>query len=486
MIEPLTLPEPHTIGVGYPFGGDWSIEAAELEFGLTLDEIAGRLRGARQLAFLDSTRRDVDSGRYSYLTADPFQVLRSWGWRVELAGQHDHCLLYGDAWTFLGDLLRRVRIETVPGLPPFQTGVVGYFGYDLGRLLERLPASANDDLGLPDMQLGFYDWTLAADHETGRSWLIVAGPAADLAQRFKSRLEWLSQAINLSTPPAAVPNSSSVVFRSNYDRNEYICAAQRAREYILAGDIYQVCLSQRLTASYEGDGWALYSALRCLAPVPHGAYLRLGDLEVLSASPERFLQLQGRQIETRPIKGTIRRGTGDREDREFARQLAASEKDRAENVMIVDLLRNDIGRVCEIGTVKVPRINSLEAHPNVWHLVSTISGELAPDKDAIDLLKACFPGGSVTGCPKIRAMEIIEELEPVRRGIYCGAIGYLGFNGDMDTGIVIRTLIKSANKLHLQVGGAVMADSDPEGEYAETLVKAGSVAQALGAVIDER
>ena len=175
MIEPLTSPDPKTTDVGYPFGGDWRIQAAELEFGLTLDEIAGRLRGARQLAFLDSTRRDVDTGRYSYLTADPFQVLRSWGWRVELAGQHDHCLLYGDAWTFLGDLLRRVRIETVPGLPPFQTGVVGYFGYDLGRLLERLPASANDDLGLPDMQLGFYDWTLAADHETGRSWLIVAG-----------------------------------------------------------------------------------------------------------------------------------------------------------------------------------------------------------------------------------------------------------------------------------------------------------------------
>ena len=374
----------------------------------------------------------------------------------------------------------------MPGLPPFQTGVVGYFGYDLGRLLERLPESADDDLGLPDMQVGFFDWTLAADHKTGRSWLIVAGPPADIDQRFASRLDWLSDAIARPTTPEDAPDSSSVVFRSNYARDEYVRAVERAQEYILAGDIYQVCLSQRLTAGYDGDGWGLYRALRYLAPVPHGAYLRFGDVEVLSASPERFLQLQGRQVETRPIKGTIRRGETDREDRELARQLAASEKDRAENIMIVDLLRNDIGRVCRIGSVKAPRIAGLEAHPNVWHLVSTISGELSPDKDAIDLLKACFPGGSVTGCPKIRAMEIIEELEPVRRGIYCGAIGYLGFNGDMDTNVVIRTLIKSSNQLHLQVGGAVMADSDPEGEYAETLVKAGSVVQALGAVVAER
>ena len=486
MIEPKTLPGSYATGDGYSYGGYWSVRAAELEFGLTLYEIAGHLRGARQLAFLDSTRPDSDSGRYSYLTADPFQVLRSSGWRVELAGQHDHCALYGDAWTILQGLLRRIRIESVPGLPPFQTGVVGYYGYDLGRLLERLPASADDDLGLPDMQLGFYDWTLAADHKTGQSWLIVAGPAGDLDRRFASRLEWLSNAIAQPTVADAASQSAPLVFRSNFARDEYVSAVQRAREYTLAGDIYQVCLSQRLTASYDGDGRGLYGALRHLAPVPHGAYLRFGDLEVLSASPERFLQLQGRQVETRPIKGTIRRGKGDREDRELAHRLAASEKDLAENIMIVDLLRNDIGRVCRIGSVKAPRIAGLEAHPNVWHLVSTISGELSPDKDAIDLLKACFPGGSVTGCPKIRAMEIIEELEPVRRGIYCGAIGYLGFNGDMDTNVVIRTLIKSSNQLHLQVGGAVMADSDPEGEYAETLVKAGSVVQALGAVVAER
>ena len=486
MVEPVTLPRPDTAGVEYVLGGDWSVRAAELEFGLTLDEIAGRLRGVGQLAFLDSTRRDFDSGRYSYLTADPFQVLRSWGWRVELAGRRDHCLLYGDAWTLLQGLLRRVRVESVPGLPPFQTGVVGYFGYDLGRLLERLPDSAADDLGLPDMQVGFYDWTLAADHKTGKSWLIVAGPAADLDRRFASRLDWLSDAVARPIIQEAASHPASLVFRSNFARNEYVAAAYRAREYILAGDIYQVCLSQRLTAGYDGDGWRLYRSLRHQAPVPHGAYLRFGDLELLSASPERFLQVQGRQVETRPIKGTIRRGAGDIEDRQLARRLAASEKDRAENIMIVDLLRNDIGRVCKVGSVKVPRIAGLEAHPNVWHLVSTVSGELTPDKDAIDLLRACFPGGSVTGCPKIRAMEIIEELEPVRRGIYCGAIGYLGFNGDMDTNIVIRTLIKASNRLHLQVGGAVMADSDPENEYAETLVKAGSVVQALGARIAER
>ena len=235
----------------------------------------------------------------------------------------------------------------------------------------------------------------------------------------------------------------------------------------------------------RGAAWPLYERLRAASPVSYGAYLDLGDVKVLSASPERFLKLDGRCIETRPIKGTRPRGATPDEDRTLGAELLTSEKDRAENLMIVDLLRNDIGKVSCIGSVGVPKLFDLERHASVWHLVSTVRGELRPGLDAVDLLRACFPGGSVTGCPKIRAMEIIEELEPVRRGVYCGAIGYLSFTGDMDTNIVIRTLVLRNGRIDLQVGGAVTYDSDPESEYAETLAKGRALLGALGAELEE-
>ena len=244
-------------------------------------------------------------------------------------------------------------------------------------------------------------------------------------------------------------------------------------------------LSHRLEGEWDGAAWPLYERLRTASPVSYGAYLDLGDVKVLSASPERFLKLDGRWIETRPIKGTRPRGVTSDEDRALGAELLASEKERAENLMIVDLLRNDLGRVCQVGSVRVPELFGRERYANVWQMLSVVTGELRPELDAIDLLRACFPGCSVTGCPKIRAMEIIEELEPVRRGIYCGAIGYLSFTGAMDTSIAIRTLVLSGDRLHLQVGGAVVADSDPAEEYAETLAKGRAGVEALAAELDE-
>ena len=285
---------------------------------------------------------------------------------------------------------------------------------------------------------------------------------------------------------------TSFSFLSDTGREAYEEAVERAREYIRAGDIFQVNLSHRLRAEApppeEGWGaaaWPLYRRLRELSPVPHGAYLGLGRAAVLSASPERFLRLAGRRVQTRPIKGTRPRGRTPEEDLEMARLLESSTKDRAENVMIVDLLRNDIGKVCRTGSVRVPELCGLEGYASVWHLVSTVTGELRPEAGPVDLLAACFPGGSVTGAPKIRAMEIIEELEPVRRGLYCGAIGYLSFSGDMDTSIAIRTLVLAGGRAHLQAGGAVVADSDPAAEYDETLAKARAVVEGIGARVEE-
>jgi para-aminobenzoate synthetase component 1 len=435
--------------------------------------------------FLDSSLTDGRGGRYSFFTADPFLVIRSRGRRVELIGPAGQVVTEEDPWTSLQLLLRRYPVDRVPGLPPFLGGAIGYFGYDLGRLLERLPATAADE-GLPELDVGFYDWVLAADHLSGEGWIIATGLPTGREADARGRLAGIQE--RLCAPPASPGDAAHLEvprLRSNFRRADYLRAVERAREYIAAGDIFQVNLSHRLGGEWRGAPWPLYERLRAASPVSYGAYLDLGDIKVLSASPERFLKLDGRRIETRPIKGTRPRGATPEEDRALGAELLASEKDRAENLMIVDLLRNDIGKVCRVGSVRVPKLFDLERHASVWHLVSTVCGELRPGLDAVDLLRACFPGGSVTGCPKIRAMEIIEELEPVRRGVYCGAIGYLSFTGDMDTNIVIRTLVLRDGRMDLQVGGAVTYDSDPEAEYAETLAKGRALLGALGAELEE-
>jgi para-aminobenzoate synthetase component 1 len=450
-------------------------------------------------------------GRFSFLTADPAIVVRSKGARTEIGEAGRWRGTEGDALDAVRRLLADWRIEPCPGLPPFQGGAAGYLGYDYGAVLERLPAPRFDDLAIHDVVLGLYDWVIAWDHRVGAAWLLSTGLPATAAarpERARARLEEMLRRVSAggrrdgdavgardrtrraaAGPSAAAPTyplpgidgAAAVGVRSTFTHRGYLDAVARVREYIVAGDIFQANLSQRFQAPLAEPPFRLYRRLRRRNPAAFAAYLGFDDLAVLSASPERFLLLDQsrRQVETRPIKGTRPRGLGPMHDAALGLALSESDKDRSENVMIVDLLRNDLSRVCRPGTVRVPELFALEQHPTVHHLVSTVVGELAPGADAVDLVRAAFPGGSITGAPKVRAMEIIAELEPTRRGVYCGSIGYLSATGDMDTSIVIRTFLALRGQVYFQAGGGIVADSDPEQEYRETLDKARALIQAL-------
>ncbi len=351
----------------------------------------------------------------------------------------------------------------------FEGGAIGYFGYDLGRRIEKLPEMAGDIDGLPEMMIGIYDWVVVVDHDSRQAWLVAQGRSPQTEVLWEELLE------RLNTPAESgfrQPLHAPQGFEAGIDREEYRRQFARIQAWIRAGDCYQVNYTQRFDAQVAGDGWQAYREMRALNPVPFGAFLQFDDLEILSFSPERFLKLEAGEVTTQPIKGTRPRSENPGEDLRHKRELIESLKDRAENLMIVDLLRNDLGRVCEPGSIGVRDLFKVESFPTVHHMVSTVSGRLRDGEDAMSLLRACFPGGSITGAPKIRAMEIIEELEPARRGIYCGSIGYVGFNGDMDTSIVIRTLVRRGDRAHYWVGGGIVADSDPEEEYQECLDKA--------------
>ena len=446
-------------------------------------------------------------GRYSFLSADPAAVVRSKGRVVQLLQNGAWREPDGDALDVARGWLADIRMPPVPGLPPFQGGVAGYIGYDYGAVLERLPLTRYDDLALSDVVLGLYDWVIAWDHQSAAAWLISLGvpgcgeerlPLAEERRRMVlDRLDsaprsaperggtqpWLPGAAAPAYPSDA---AADIGLRSTFTHRGYLDAVARVREYIVAGDIFQANLSQRFQARLREPPFELYRRLRRRNPAPFAAYLGFDDVTVLSASPERFLRLEaGGQVETRPIKGTRPRGLGPMHDAALGRALAESEKDRAENVMIVDLLRNDLSRVCRPGTVRVPELFALEQHPTVHHLVSTVLGDLEPGADAVDLVRAAFPGGSITGAPKVRAMEIIAELEPTRRGVYCGSIGYLSATGAMDTSIVIRTFVLRDGELYFQAGGGIVADSDPELEYRETLDKAAGLISTLKSVNSE-
>lgn len=461
----------------------------------------GALAALRDLPYpllLESAAPGGEAGRYSFLAADPFMVLTLRGGALYLATPQGVERLPGDPFLALQRLLDEHRSATIPGIPPFQGGAAGYFGYDLGGCIERIPAHRTDDLGLPDLCVGFYDWVLGWDHASGRAYLVSTGmgaPPAERARRAAGRAAtagaWLrgdrdERGWNLpgwsgAGEPTAdthpVPGLPGV--RSTFSRAAYLSTAARVREYILAGDIFQANLSQRLEAPYAGEPFELYRSLRERSPAPYAGYLDVGGAALVCSSPELFLRLRHREVETRPIKGTAPRADEEAEDARRARALAASEKDRSENVMIVDLLRNDLSRVCTDESVLVPRLCEVESHGSVHHLVSTVTGRLREGLHACDLLRAAFPGGSITGAPKIRAMEIIAELEPTRRGPYTGALGYIGFDGTMETNIVIRTFVVKDGTAHFQVGGGIVADSVPEREYQETLDKAAGMLAAL-------
>jgi para-aminobenzoate synthetase component 1 len=425
-------------------------------------------------AYLDSCRPHSTQGRYDIISADPVTVLNTHGDETEILTHS------GETQTSRDDpfaLLREAMGDLEEGVDgiPFCAGAIGYFGYDLGRRIERLPAIAEDMENLPEMAVGIYDWSLVVDHEEQRSWLVGKNPAR--LERFRRLLLNAHEGGSRSLPRMPYRVLGDVC--SNMTRDEYLAAIARIKRYILDGDCYQVNFAQRFAVSAEGDTWQAYKVLRELNAAPFAAYLNTPDCKVLSSSPERFLQLRHAEVETKPIKGTAPRGGDPMEDMMLAEVLKNSPKDQAENLMIVDLLRNDIGKVCATGSVEVPDLFKLESYARVHHLVSTVRGRLAEGEDALSLIRACFPGGSITGAPKLRSMEIIEELEPHRRGIYCGSIGYIGFDGDMDTNIAIRTMVHSEGITRLWAGGGIVADSDPMAEYRETYHKASALLELL-------
>jgi para-aminobenzoate synthetase component 1 len=455
----------------------------ELRGGLTPFEVCSRLSHLPHLLLLESADARSDQGRYSFVTADPFDRL--------VARQST-----SDPLCDLADRLARLPfVPAVAGLPPFQGGAAGLFGYDLCHWIERLPRPRFDEFQTPDMAVGIYDWVAAFDHRSGGSWLVSTGlpetSRSRCRERAAARLAFVRAALrrapsssSAATGPAIRPAVCHPLaglpgLESNFDRPGYLAAVRRALDYVHAGDCFQVNLSQRLLCPASLAPLELYARLSGQNPAPYAAYFDLGEFAIASASPELFLRVRNGAVETRPIKGTRPRGATESEDRRRADELLASTKDRAENIMIVDLLRNDLGRVCEFGSVRVSALCALESYRSVHHLVSAVRGRLRPGCGPIELLRAAFPGGSVTGAPKVRAMEIIAELEPTARGPYCGSLGYIGFDGSMDTSILIRTFTIGRGWVQFPVGGGIVADSLPEEEYAETMHKAEGLLRAL-------
>lgn len=458
----------------------------EIDTQLTAPQCFEAFAGHPFSFFLDSGMDPGKLGRYSFMGSDPFLIIRSRGDKVSLIRDEVEEVKRGNPFDILGELLEAYSLDGSQAGIPFTGGVVGYFSYDLCHFIERLPSMAVDDLNLPECYLAFYDAMVAFDHLEGRAYLVATGfPELRESQRHhraEERLEELKNRV-LNCPPISTSKGTtagkSIVLKSNFSHEGYLKAVATAREYICAGDIFQVNLSQRFETDLAMPPYELYKRLRHVNPAPFANYFNFDGVSIVGASPERFLKVRGDWVETRPIKGTRPRGKSPEEDRALAQALLSSVKDRAENVMIVDLERNDIGRVCRYGTVKVTELAVLETYPTVFHLTSTVVGRLCPGKSRIDLLKATFPGGSITGAPKVRAMEIIDELEPTRRSVYTGSLGYLSFSGDMDLDIVIRTMIINRGRVYFQVGGAVVYDSEPEAEYIETLDKGRALIQAL-------
>ena len=448
---------------------------------------AARLGALPHRAWLDSAGGPARLARYAFLAADPYDLITP---------------SHADPLGALRRAVMATRTPADPDLPPFQGGAIGYLAYEFGRRLEHVPPPRADDRPVPDIWFGVYDWVIAWDRERGRAWLVSTGLPATGAARTRRAAERATQvmallgtehtahrtlhqrhsrqsAANGRPPTHPVPELGPAI-RSVFTPDAYRAAVRRVRDYILAGDVFQVNLAQRLEAPVPDDPFTWYLRLRRVNAAPFGAYLDCGGFVVASASPERFVRMMpDGAVETRPIKGTRPRDTDPARDAALGAELGASAKDRAENVMIVDLLRNDLSRVCAPGTVHVPELCVLERYATVQHLVSTVTGRLAAGRDALDLLAAAFPGGSITGAPKVRAMAIVAALEPVARGVYCGAIGYLSVTGAMDTSIAIRTAVLRDGTATFGAGGGITADSDPDGEYAETLDKARGLAAAL-------
>lgn len=445
---------------------------------------------------------DSPLGRYSFLMADPFET-------VVFPEPNSKSSPACDPWAELDRLLLQYSTETVAGLPPLQGGVAGLFSYDLNRTLEKLPSARRDDFPIPQLAVGAYDIVVAWDHQTDQTWIISQGfPELDPARRLaRAQLradqfamllqtdsesldarERLASTVAAPSPPLELPEQSLVPgpvgLQSNFSQPAYIAAVKQAIDYICAGDVFQINLAQRLTARATGSARELYQHLRACNAAPFASFFDLTGMadvptQVISASPERFFSVRDRTVETRPIKGTRRRTGQPLVDIRAREELLSSEKDRAENTMIVDLMRNDLAYTCDADSIVVPQLCELENYQSVIHLVSAVRGKLKPEATLTDLLRTIFPGGSITGAPKIRAMEIIAELEPDARGAYCGSMGYLGFDGSADLSILIRTITAQAGWWQIPVGGGIVSQSNAAREYEETWTKAAGMLRAV-------
>jgi para-aminobenzoate synthetase component I len=454
------------------------------------------------LVLLRTALFDDPQARYSFVAADPFLTFRSSGSRCEVDSQSERQVQFGNPWHLLDVLMARYEVLDEVDLPFPLGGCFGFWGYDLKNFVEpRLTRLAVNDLELPDCAVGFYDSLAVFDHRLGKTWIVSTGLSSDGSRsrvRARERVQWwreqLAQATNkegrletlLPLTPAPSPlrgegerSPAANAISSNLRREQFISLVQRAQEYIRAGDIYQVNLAQRFRSASPLHPWSCFRRLTNFSPAPFAAFLDCGEFQIISSSPELFLRLSGSHIQTRPIKGTRPRSSDPTRDAQLTYELQTSAKEMSELVMITDLLRNDLGKICDYGSVQVPELVRLERYPQVQHLVSTVEGHLRRDVTHFAAFASCFPGGSVTGAPKIRAMEIIDELEPVTRGPYTGSIGYLGFNRESRLSIAIRTALSHRGEYYFHAGAGIVADSAPEAEYEETLAKAGGFFAAV-------
>ncbi|MGH9680728.1 MAG: anthranilate synthase component I [Candidatus Acidiferrales bacterium] len=456
----------------------------------TLTPVSAYLRlaqDARYACLLESVEGGEKIARYTFLGADPAEVFRY---------VNGTCVLESDSrssWTqtspldYLRNRVERYRPVRVPGLPPLVAGAIGYFAYDMVRLVERIPDTAYDDVGMDDAVMMFFLGLVVFDHVRHRVWIVhnvfTDGPGTMRAKYNRAVREIRATRRRLDAPvPAEHPRprkARPLKITSNFTRAKFIDAVNKSKEYIRAGDIFQVAISQRFAAKTDADPFEIYRALRVVNPSPYMYFLKINDLAVVGSSPEMLVKVQGREAIYRPIAGTRPRGANEKEDMALEAELAADPKERAEHIMLVDLGRNDLGRVSEYGSVSVDKLMFVERYSHVMHLVSSLRGRLREDVDCFDALAACFPGGTLSGAPKVRAMEIIDELEPTRRGIYAGAILYLDFSGNLDSCIAIRTMVVKKGVAYVQAGAGLVADSVPETEYTETVNKARALLTAL-------
>lgn len=443
--------------------------------------------GKSRVFLLESVEGGERLARYSFIGWDPFLVIRGKGNRVTTEELGEVRTEEGNPYDKMREIARLYRSVPMPGLPPFLSGGVGYFGYDLVRQSEKLPVTAVDDLGLDDFQVMYFSTILAFDHLRHRIHIIanILNPqgTANLEARYRDaavRIEQIEK--RLAAPislPAPAPSAAQPEAVSNLDAVRYDAAIDKAKSYITAGDIFQVVLSQRFAMKITCEPFDIYRALRFINPSPYMFYLRMDKLSLVGASPEMLVRVGGRRVEYGPIAGTRPRGKDAGEDERLAGELLGDAKERAEHVMLVDLGRNDLGRVCRYGSVKVTDLMRVEKYSHVMHLVSSVEGELRQDKDCFDALETCLPAGTVSGAPKVRAMEIIEELEPCRRNVYGGAVGYADFSGNLDTCIALRTLVIKDGTAYIQAGGGIVADSQSEREREESMNKARALIRAV-------